>query len=70
MVPGSTSIAYGARDLGAGHAAVADHTGAVVGAVGLSGPSDRITATAVRRLGGDLRATAAKVSAGLGARAA
>lgn len=51
-------------------APVADHTGAVVGAVGLSGPTDRITATAARRLGGDLRATAAEVSAGLGARAA
>jgi DNA-binding IclR family transcriptional regulator len=49
-------------------APVADHTAAVVGAVGLSGPSDRITATAARRLGNDLRATAAEVSAGLGAR--
>jgi DNA-binding IclR family transcriptional regulator len=51
-------------------APVADHTGAVVGAVGLSGPTDRITATVARRLGRDLRATAAEISAGLGARAA
>jgi DNA-binding IclR family transcriptional regulator len=51
-------------------ASVADHTGAVVGAVGLSGPADRMTASVVRRLGRDLRATAAEVSAALGARAA
>jgi DNA-binding IclR family transcriptional regulator len=51
-------------------APVADHTGAVVGAVGLSGPADRITGTVARRLGRDLRATAAEISAGLGARAA
>jgi DNA-binding IclR family transcriptional regulator len=51
-------------------APVADHTGAVVGAIGLSGPADRMTAAAVRRLGRDLRATAAEISAALGARAA
>jgi DNA-binding IclR family transcriptional regulator len=51
-------------------AAVADHSGAAVGAVGLSGPSGRLTATAARRLGGELRTTAARVSTALGARAA
>jgi DNA-binding IclR family transcriptional regulator len=51
-------------------AAVTDHSGAAVGAVGLSGPSARLTGTAARRLGGELRATAARVSAALGARAA
>jgi DNA-binding IclR family transcriptional regulator len=51
-------------------APVADHTGAVVGAVGLSGPADRMSAAVVERLGRDLRATAAEVSAALGARAA
>jgi transcriptional regulator len=51
-------------------APVADHTGAVVGAVGLSGPADRITATTARRLGRELKATAAEVSTALGARAA
>jgi DNA-binding IclR family transcriptional regulator len=51
-------------------AALVDHTGAAVGAVGLSGPSGRLTAIAARRLGGELRATAARVSAALGAHAA
>jgi DNA-binding IclR family transcriptional regulator len=51
-------------------APVADHTGAIVGAVGLSGPADRITPAAARRLGRDLKSTAAEVSGALGARAA
>jgi DNA-binding IclR family transcriptional regulator len=48
-------------------APVADHTGAVVAAVGLSGPAERITAAVAARLGRDVRATAAEVSGALGA---
>jgi DNA-binding IclR family transcriptional regulator len=49
---------------------VRDHTGATVGAIGLSGPADRMTATAAGRLGRAVRATADEVSGALGARAA
>jgi DNA-binding IclR family transcriptional regulator len=51
-------------------APITDHRGAVAGAVGLSGPSDRMTPVTLRRLGRELTKTAAEVSAGLGARAA
>jgi DNA-binding IclR family transcriptional regulator len=48
-------------------APVSDHTGAVVAAVGLSGPAGRLTPTMTARLGRDLRATAAEISTALGA---
>jgi DNA-binding IclR family transcriptional regulator len=47
-------------------APVTDHTGAVVAAVGLSGPAGRLTPAVTARLGRDLRATAAEISAALG----
>jgi DNA-binding IclR family transcriptional regulator len=48
-------------------APVRDHTGTVVGAVGLSGPAERFTPEAAARLGRETRATAAEISAALGA---
>jgi DNA-binding IclR family transcriptional regulator len=48
-------------------APVADHTGAVVAALGLSGPADRLTPAVAAKLGREARATAAEVSAALGA---
>jgi IclR family acetate operon transcriptional repressor len=48
-------------------APVTDHTGVVVAAVGLSGPAGRLTPAVIAGLGRDLRATAAEISAALGA---
>jgi DNA-binding IclR family transcriptional regulator len=48
-------------------APVAGHTGATVAAVGLSGPAERLTAAVAAKLGRQVRATAAEVSAALGA---
>src|SRR4051794_25224716 len=48
-------------------APVADHTGAVVAALGLSGPADRLTPAVAAKLGREARATAAEVSVALGA---
>jgi len=48
-------------------APVFDHTGAVVAAAGLSGPAGRIIPPAAAALARDVRATAADISAALGA---
>lgn len=49
-------------------AAVRDHTGAVVGAISVSGPSQRITVRSVSQIAPRVMAAAASVSAGLGYR--
>jgi DNA-binding IclR family transcriptional regulator len=48
-------------------APVFEHTGSVVAAIGLSGPAGRMTDAVTRQLGHDLSATAAEISAVLGA---